>query len=321
MLSWVRQLLGSTARDKRALANLPTVDRELVAHLWHSPDGLPRIDWEAANFWIARQPGGREHLERWRRGVMAACLDEARDSLTHDHRRWRSANVEGLAPLAGSIGPDLAAAAERSYTHLRSALKVIRGDAPIPPIALVAIEPQDAYIDFTNSYFGDVGTFATSGGLYLNEGHDAFPLIAIHATGGRHLDAIVVHELTHHALHGAGLPPWVEEGFTQMMEERVAHVRNFKLDRETISRQRECWSRRDIEEFLDGSAFHSLEDDVQELAYHLAQWIVRGELDRRPAEFFRFARACRAQDSAAECEHILGATPRQLVLRVIGLEA
>lgn len=320
MLKWVQRLLGTTSRNKAELANLPTVDRELVAHLWHYPDGLPKIDWESVSLWIAQQHEGTKRAEHWRRAVVGVYLDELRDSLNRDHRRWRSVNVDGLAPLEGSIGPLLAATAERSYSVLRSALKVIRGDVPIPPIALVAIEPQDAYIDFTSSYFSEDGAFATSGGLYLNEDNDAFALIAIDATIRQNCQNTVAHELTHHALHEARLPLWVEEGITQMMEERITHVSNFTLNNDILSRQRECWSRQDIDQFLDGSAFLSPEDDTQELAYHLAQWIVRRELERRPAEFFRFARACREYDWADQCQEVLGETPRELVLNLIGLE-
>ncbi len=198
--------------------------------------------------------------------------------------------------------------------------KVVRDDAPIPPIALVAIEPKESYIDFTNSYFPDEGAFATSGGLYLNEGEDAFPLIAISAATRHACEAAAAHELTHHALRGARLPLWVEEGFTQMMEERVVGASNFTLNSEMVSRQREHWSERDIDEFLEGSAFLSPEDDTQELAYHLSQWVVRGELTSRPDQFFRFARACRNGDSTVLCRSILGETPREIVLRTIGIE-
>ncbi len=121
MLDWIRRLRGGPATPK-APKDLLSVDRAAIGHLWHRPDGLPRVDWQLANQWVEQQKGadGQEHA--WRRAVAAACLDELRDSLPSDHRRWRSANVEGLAPLEGSIGPALAAVAERSYKVLGTVL-------------------------------------------------------------------------------------------------------------------------------------------------------------------------------------------------------
>lgn len=316
--NFFEKLLGHGRVPKRP--ELPAVSRAEACKLWHRPDGLPRLDWDIAGHWIAGRAGPGESVGDWRRAVMAACLDEVRDSLTQDHRRWSSLNVEGLAPLGGITGQAMAMVAERAYRSLRRDLRVIRGEQPISPIALVAIEPEDAYIDFTNSYFPEEGAFATSGGLYLNEGPEAFPLIAISARARHACEAAVAHELTHHALHGANLPAWIEEGFTQMMEERVTGTANFTLNAEMVSRQREHWQENNIDDFIEGSSFLSAAPDMQELSYHLAQWVVRGELTRRPDELFRFARACRSSDPATACEEILGVTPRELVLGVIGLD-
>lgn len=318
MLSRIRQWLAGE-RGGGAPADLPSVPRADAAHLWHRPDGLPRIDWDLANRWIEHRTDAVRGASDWRRAVMAACMDELRDSLPSDHRRWRSRHVEGLAPLQGTTGPAMAAIAERAFTSLHKDLRPIRGERPIPPVAVIAIEPKESYIDFTSSYFPDDGAFATSGGLYINDGDETFAIIAVSAAGRWGCEATVVHELTHHALYGARLPLWAEEGLTQMMEERIAGVSNFRLDAEMVSRHRELWDDRDIETFLDGSAFLCPDGEVQELAYHLAQWVVRGELSRRPAAFFRFASECRDGPSEDACVRHLGASPRRLVLEVIGL--
>jgi hypothetical protein len=320
MLRTLRQWFLRGGERSSKPPDLPVVPRDEAAGLWHRPDGLPRVDWEMAGHWIARREDGEMRTHEYRRAVMAACLDEVRDSLRIDHRRWSSLNVEGLAPLKGIVGKAMAGVAERSFRMLRKDLQRIRGDAPIPPIALVAIDPYDSYIDFTNSYFPEGGAYATSGGLYLNEGPRAFPLIALDGQTRFACETAVAHELTHHALHGCGLPAWVEEGFTQMMEERIAGTTNFTLNTEMIYRQREHWESHDVREFLEGSSFMSPTPDMQELSYHLAQWVVRGELSRHSDEFFRFARACRDEDPEAACEAILGLTARELVLGVIGIQ-
>ena len=246
-------------------------------------------------------------------------LDELRDSLDEDHRRWRSRHIEGLAPLNGSIGPVLAAAAEHAFAVLRRDLRKIRGDEAIPPCAVVAITPISSYISFTSSYFPEEGAFATSGGLYLNEGESSFPLLVISGSVPSSVEATVAHELTHHALVSMDLPLWAEEGLTQMMEQRVTGVSNFMLDERLVRRHRAHWDEARLQHFIDGSAFASPEGDEQELAYHLAQWIVRSLLTSKPEAFFAFARECRKEGSDFACSRHLGSDPMALAAERVGL--
>ncbi len=315
MLKWLLQRFRS-APTPTLPVDLPTVSRQEIEHVWHRPGGMPRVDWLLANAWIQRKRDASSP-EAWRRAVMAACLDEVRDTLETDHRRWRSRNVEGLAPCDSRIGKRVTDVAEEAYVVLRRDLQKIRGEHEIPPIAIALIAPTSAYIDFTDSYFPDEGEFATSGGLYLNEGDDAIALIAVNASTTHALAQTIVHELTHHALRGSRLPLWAEEGLTQMMEERVTRVPNFELSRTMQARQQQRWDESTIDEFIGGAAFSSPEDDTQELAYHLAQWIVRGELTRRPDDFFRFLRDCRDRPANVACKLALGAPPAEVVLSAL----
>ncbi len=310
MFGWLSSWLKPR---KRALLDLPSIDRDAVRHLFREESGLPFVMWSKASTFIAEQPGNQADAQR---AIAAAWLDELRDSLTVDHRRWRSPGVEGLVPLEGSIGPSLARAAENSLQILTRDLARIRGDGAIPPVAIVALEPNSAYVDFTSAFFPEEGNFATSGGLYIFR-EDAFPLLSINA-GSRHaIEDTVAHELTHHALHGCNLPLWIEEGLTQMMEERVTGTNNFILNAEMIARQREALEDRDCEDFLSGDGFLSPSEDDQELAYHLAQWVTRSLLATRPSDYFNFAKACKFQDSQDACERHFGVDPRSLVNSIV----
>ena len=311
---WLRTLCG--VRPAPAPKDLLFVPRERVEHLWQRVHGLPRVDWRLAALWIARQTD-EEDPAKWRRAIMGACLDELRDSLTTDHRRWRSAHVEGLAPLEGPVGQAVSTIAEQACTRLRQDLRRIRGDAAIPPVAIVLIQPTDAYVNFVDSYFPEEGAFAMTGGLYLNDGAGAFPLIAVNASAPHGCAAAVVHELTHHCLHGCAIPIWAEEGLTQMMEERLHVGSGFELSAEWVERHRTRWSEVGIDAFVDGSAFLSPERDTQELAYHLAQWVVRGELTRRPDRFFTFLAHCRDQGPDPAFASALGGTPTDLINAIV----
>lgn len=316
MLRW---LAGDRPLPK-APTDLPSLSQDDIGHLIGDPNGLPRVDWHAASIWMRREMIHPSRQASYRRSIAAACLDELRDTLDADHRRWRTLHVEGLAPLGGQIGPSVAQVAERAFTVLAKEFATIRGDEPIAPVAVVLIEPLESYIDFTASYFPEDGAFATSGGLYLNEDPDAFALIAVNTSARHQAEAAVVHELTHHALHGHGLPLWVEEGFTQVMEQRVTGAGNFSIDSAMIGRQREAWSDGGIARYLDGESFVSPERDEQELAYHLSQWFVRSMLMNRPRPFMAFARDCKSTTPDDASERHLGAPLRDVLRQVTGID-
>lgn len=133
------------------------------------------------------------------------------------------------------------------------------------------------------------------------------------------VDSTIAHELTHHALSELNLPAWMEEGFTQMMEERVTSVYNFTVNHELLQRHRLLWSTIGLRSFWEGESFHSARDDEQELSYHLSQLIVRSMLSDRPEEFLAFARSCRTAESVeAAALETLGLNLDSLASHVLG---
>ncbi|MBL0869603.1 MAG: hypothetical protein IBJ18_03390 [Phycisphaerales bacterium] len=296
---------------------LPEFTREDVAHVLRFHERLPWVDWDLADRWLDRHAGNVDRALA-RRSVMALSLDELRDALKTDHRRWRSRHIEGVAPLEGPAGPLVAAAAERACETLQKVLAPVRGNEPIPPVAIIAIATLDEYIDFISARYPDEGEFATSGGMYINEGAGTFPMIVVSAVSPAACADVVAHELTHHALHDRNIPLCIEEGFTQMMEERVNGATRFDLNTEMIHRHRDHWHGAMLDEFIAGGAFHSPEQDTQELAYHLSQWIVRKELSTRSEAFFRFVQMCKDRTADEACRTALGVDLRTLVASTVG---
>ncbi len=281
---------------RRARLDLPTFDRSQITSFLSTHHGLPQMDWGALAAWIAHtSPDPSTHADL-RRAAAAAWLDELRDALPEDHRRWRTARVEGLAPLDPRVSQRTAKAANNAFTVIERALAPIRGTPPIPPIAVVALATRESYYSFQTRE-SDEGESATSGGVYINDGPDSFPLIVLPVQVRHSIEDTIAHELTHHALHGAGLPLWIEEGLTQMMEERVTGRTDFRINAEMLSRQRDHWLDGELDTFLSGSGFSSPHGDEQELSYHLSQLVVRGLLSRDAARFFAFARACKITDA------------------------
>jgi hypothetical protein len=301
--------------------DLPAVARSDVAHFFHITHDLPQVDWAMADAWIRTRSNEPAELDRLRRGVAAAWLDELRDALRIDHRRWRTSLVEGLAPLEGTIGKDVADAAERSFKIVSSALAKIRGDEPAHSIAIIALAADEDYYSLLAHYYPEEGEWGTSGGTYHRGGAEEFPAIILPVKLRWGVDRTIAHELTHHLLADRGLPLWVEEGLTQMMEERVTGGTTFALNRELIQRHRRRWSEVGLSRFWSGEAFGSPSDDEQELAYHLAEALTRGLLAKRASAYFAFARAASDSDGgeAAAREH-LGQSLTSVAAGILGPE-
>ncbi len=295
-----------------AEAPLPTIDPAEIEPLLYEYEGLPRVDWQQAGAWaIARQD--QMPIEDARRALTAAWLDVLSGGFAIPYTRWRSPDVEGLAPAEGHIAARTAAAARESMRCIRESLTPIRGGDPIPPIAVLALASGDDYYSFVCEAGPEEGEFATSGAQYWPTQSFAPPLIIINAAFRHAVEASFAHELAHHALNGYFLPIWIEEGLTQMMEERVTGASRFHLDREMLDRHRSLWYDIGLDGFFDGSTFRSPEDDRQELSYHLAQCVTRTLLSTRPKDFFAFARACKTTDVTAAAVENLGGEPEAIV--------
>lgn len=300
-------------------AALPRVDRDTVRHLFVERYQLPQVDWGMADLWITRQPTPVDEHPLLKRAIVAAWLEELRDALDADHQAWRTGDLEGLTPLDNAAGKRVVEIAARSRDEITRALKAIRGEVPIPPYAIVALKPLDAYLSFKAHFVHEDESVATSGGFYIAGTAEAFPVLALNAATHHALENTVTHELTHHALVGANLPLWAEEGITQMMEERLAGGTNFALTAERAARQRERWDGDELDVYIAGEGFASPHDDDQELAYHLSQWAVRAALDRDPKTFFAFLRACRLTDPEDAAARVLGCSQAQFVRQICGI--
>lgn len=320
MFRRIRQLLGlESGRRSRRRLDLPEVDRAAIASFLSIEHGYPHPDWGTVQHWIESQAHDEAKQAELRRAVAAAWLDEVRDATPDDHRRWRHERVEGLAPMVGTVAVQTSKSVDASLATIERALSKIRGETPIDPIGVVALSTKEEYISFTSHYYPEEGHWGTSGGVYINDGSDSFPFIAVPANVKHSIDQVIAHELTHHALRGCNLPLWIEEGLTQMMEEHCTGRTNFHLNREMLERQRERWGGGEISRFLDGTGFHSAEDDEQELTYHLSQLVVRGLLARDATRFFEFARACRDSSPEDAATLHLDALPEELVERAISV--
>lgn len=315
MCSWWDRILGNR-RSASGAINLPAIDRDVVQGMLVRHEGLSHVDWSLADAWLARHHPDDPLM---RRAIAAAWLELMREEFEGDYQAWRTLRYDALTPFGGTLGQRIRSAADRSLDELTRSLKPIRGEEPIPAFVMVGMATTKSYYTLLSPLYPD-GHFATSGGVYSREIDGRPPMLALNLGGQTHADTTIAHELTHHALASAELPLWIEEGLTQMMEERVTNVANFQMNAELVSKQRARWSGDRLHEFLSGDGYHSPDDDDQQLAYLLSQWIVRRCLEERPKPFFAFLRACRDMEPDAACVKHMGCTTEELAREMAGLE-
>lgn len=325
MFNWLFKKLagggrsGSGARAGRSVAIAHAITREDVRPLLTCVHGMPHVDWGMAAAWCVSHESKHASRDQLRLSVAAFWLDELRDAMADDAQRWNRGPVLGVAPMERGTSRRLADTAEKALGIIDQACSKFRAQHDIPPIAVIALGTRDEYYSFIAHFFPSSKPSATSGGLYIRSDGDSFPMLVINPLSKDHsIELTAVHELTHHVLADCRLPLFIEEGLTQMMEERATGIPNFTLDHQRVGRHREVWTPAMIDEYVAGSTFLSPTDDVQELSYHLSQWIVRSLLDADAKKFFAFAKACQETPVEFAMQEHLGVRPEELVARVIG---
>lgn len=312
-LSWLR---GSHQAAIAAPPVLPELAPGDLDDLLISGADLPMVDWDAVDSRAERIEGGDLERDLWRRAIVAAWLDRLAQDLQGPHVRWRTANVEGLAPRDEELYNSIPRVAEAAFVHIHEALGDTWGGHPIAPVAVVAVSTKADYYTLKAASFDLEGEFAASGGCYLDR---SFPIVLLPTIARWAVDSTIAHELTHHALKVLSLPLWAEEGLTQMMEERVTRHTSFRVDRETVDRHVAHWSARGLHAFWSGEAFSSAAEDDQELAYHLAEMLARRMLADRPRDYLAFLKQCKREDhGAAAAKRELAVTLGQIAAGSLG---
>jgi hypothetical protein len=247
-------------------------------------NGLPHLDAERTN--AEREKRG----DGWLSAAAGHWLKSLADALGG---RFSLAS-EGPVQVLGTPA-DLTRvlpAIKRGVTEASTLRAMIAPIVPISPLAMVSFDRDRDYFTFVAAYYPDEGHWAASGGVYLSSEHAPFPCVAFRSRVRDFIEEVVSHEMTHHIVHDLGLPVWLEEGLTKMIQERASGKPAFWIDAATVAEQRALWAKDGLGKFWSGSSFHSPRDQRQRLSYHLAQWLVRKELEENRQRFFRFVKGC-----------------------------
>jgi hypothetical protein len=254
--------------------------------------GLPQPNWELIYKWV--QP-------RIPEGGWAAAWDSIAEQwlltlgqrLGPEYHLRRTGRFLTLDALPDRNGNALVAFANTSLTALEQIFARLERPAIPGRRVIIFFADRRSYYSYV-SHFKREGIWATSGGMYLRPRY-GYRHTVVAPGQDWHLRGATAHELTHHVLDHLRLPRWIEEGLTEMMNERLTAVPSFGLDRETARRHREHWSRVGLQEFWLGRSYGDPES--QELSFNLSQVLIRRLAADFPAKFFDFLRDASRDDA------------------------
>lgn len=271
-----------------ALDGLPpfAIARHMGKH-----NGLPGLDWNAAQAWMAGAAS-----EAARKAARTACerawLMHLREALGEGYRLAEA----GGAALLSSLEPNLAAATLASMDRTVGRVsKVLDGIAEVPPgrNILIAFDDVHRYFDYVSRYYPEEGgEIALSGGMHIDSGCSHY--VTVKANPGA-LEPILAHEMAHGCLSHLPLPLWLNEGLALNTERRLTKrccVRVTPLESHLA-----FWGEEQIQEFWSGQAFRR-PDAGSALAHDLARLLV-GQLAADWERFTRFARHAHRRDAGA----------------------
>lgn len=280
-------------------------------------DGLPRPNWDLID---ATTSNDEKSLHEFWTNAARHWLQILRDSLDDKYSITESPNflclesVETLAPFA---------------EHCRSAIgRRLNGVAEFPGYGkqvVIAFRKQREYYRYVSLYTPE-GEQGASAGMHIREGYGHVVLVGPEKWGR---EAILAHEMTHVALQHLGMPLWVEEGLTQMMEHDLTGRNLLEMTSEKANRHKRLWLESGLEEFWSGDGFHRM-GEVQELSYQLAEILMRLLLEEHRPRWFgwsrsaerkliEFLRTARQEDSGAEASRLhLGRELKDIAAMFLG---
>lgn len=155
MFSYIRRIFGLNVTDNVSSVELPPLDRSEIAHLFCVDHKLPHINWDEATPWIESKESDLTSQRLLRRAIASHWLDELRNALPSDHRRWANGHIEGIGPLQDNAADHAARAANKAYIEISRALCRLRGTDPIPPIAIIALATDTEYYSLISHHYPD----------------------------------------------------------------------------------------------------------------------------------------------------------------------
>jgi len=258
--------------------------------------GFPRLQVDAVSAWLCTDvPGDQRQAATY--ALSRRWLNRLSAAMAVPHAISESPHFLLLTvPKVDAVRRTLLFL-EETRARLLKALALAKPPADRPKHVVIVFGSKDDYELFTAAGYPEhEREIAVTGGMFESSGvpHIMLPsadLVAIHAT--------LVHELVHDCVSHLALPPWLDEGITQMLEFDVVSWAPFQLNRDTMAKHAAHWNSESIQDFWSGRSFY-LSGDTPSLSYNLAVVLVRKILTDFAAgrdHFWSFVQSAQREDA------------------------
>ena len=246
---------------------------DVTSHLTDA-NGLPVLNWSAAQQWVEGISGSQAQAVAWAR-CEQAWLEHLRAALGPSY----SLVVKDEVALLSSLETNVAMATIAFVAKTRQRIvRVLDSVAHVPEWGndiLVVFDEDDIYYRYVAHYYPEAGEFAASGGMFIHHGCGHFVTVTADL---RAIEPVIAHELTHACLSHLPIPAWLNEGLAVNTEHRLCPPPSGALSgrsspQQMQSRHRKFWKSQEIQEFWSGKSFLRA-DEGNELSYDLARIMV-----------------------------------------------
>ena len=234
-------------------------------------NGLPVLDWDAAQQWVGGIAGAAAQARAWSE-CERAWLEHLRVTLGPEYQL----REHGTALLLSTLEKNVAEATLAFVNQtLQRVVRILDGVAHVPEWGhdiLVVFDDDDTYYRYVAHYYSEEGEFAGSGGMYINAGCGHFATVKADL---RAIEPVIAHELAHACLSHLPIPAWLNEGIAVNTERRLFPLPGSPATspQQMHARHRKFWGPVEIQQFWSGKSFLRA-DEGNELSYDLARIIV-----------------------------------------------
>jgi hypothetical protein len=234
-------------------------------------NGLPVLDWDAAQQWVDGVAGEAEQARAWSE-CERAWLEHLRVALGPEYRLREHGTALLLSTLEKNVAEATLAFVNKT---LQRVVRILDGVAHVPEWGqdiLVVFDDDDTYYKYVAHYYPEAGEFAGSGGMYINAGCGHFATVKADL---RAIEPVIAHELTHACLSHLPIPAWLNEGIAVNTERRLCPPPGSAATtpQQMHARHQKFWGPAEIQQFWSGKSFLRA-DEGNELSYDLARIIV-----------------------------------------------
>ena len=265
-------------------------------------NGLPVLDWHAAQQWVNGIVGETAQGQAWSE-CEHAWLTHLREALGSEYQLRERGAALLLSTLEDNVAEATLAFVNKT---LQRVMRILDGVAHVPEWGhdiLIVFDDEDTYYQYVAHYYQEAGEFAGSGGMYINAGCGHFVTVKADL---RAIEPVIAHELTHACLSHLPIPTWLNEGIAVNTERRLCPMPGSSATTplQMHARHQKFWGPAEIQQFWSGESFLRA-DEGNELSYDLARIIV-SQFGATWDHFRQFVLTASSEDggASAAAEHL-----------------